>query len=162
MSDTPLYTALQALAEAEGLRFHLPGHKGKGTGGPLDGAMRIDYTEIPSTGNLYGENGPIQQAEGLAARYFGAGRCFFLTCGATQGVKAALAAFCGASAPIVLDRNCHGSALDACVLLDLSPTWVWPEFDPATGLSGDISPKALAAALRQSGARAAQIGRAHV
>ena len=157
MSDAPLYAALAALAEAEGVRFHLPGHKGKGMGGPLDGAMRLDYTEIPPTGNLYGEDGPIQQAEALAARYFGAGRCFFLTCGATQGVKAALAAFCGAGAPVVLDRNCHGSALDTCVLLDLSPTWLWPEIDPATGLSGGISPKALRDALKRSGARAALV-----
>ena len=157
MSDAPLYAALMALAEGNGLRFHLPGHKGKGMGNLLDGAMRIDYTEIPPTGNLYGEDGIIQQAEGLAARHFGAGSCFFLTCGATQGIKAALAAFCGAGEAVVLDRNCHGSALDACVLLDLHPTWVWPAFGSEAGLSGDIAPQALREALRQSGARAALV-----
>ena len=117
VKNAPLYSALCELSHRGGLRFHLPGHKGKGPGrwiygddsppfpSAFDEIFKIDYTEIPSTGNLYEGDGPISRAEELAARYFGMERCYFLTCGASQGVKAALAAFCGHGAPAVLDRN---------------------------------------------------------
>ncbi len=157
MSDTPLYSALTRFAAKENLsRFHMPGHKGRPAGSAFDGVFPIDMTELPHTGNLYEGDGPIAEAEALVARWYGMDGCFFLTCGATQGLKAALRFFCPApGSAVVLDRNCHKSVLDGCALLDLRPTYVFPAFLPEEGVTGDISPDALRSALRQSGARAA-------
>lgn len=159
MSDAPLYHALTALAAREGVsRFHMPGHKGRATGSAFDGVFPLDMTELPHTGNLYEGDGPIARAEALAARWYGMDGCFFLTCGATQGLKAALRFFCPRPGDaVVLDRNCHKSVLDGCALLDLRPTYVYPAFLAREGVSGDISPDALRSALLQSGARAAVV-----
>ncbi len=162
MSDTPrripgapLLNGLLDLSGEHALRCHMPGHKGRGMGDIFDSIFTIDYTEIDTTGNLYGENGLIQQAELECAMYYGMDRCFFMTCGATQGIKAAIAALCPPGSPLVVDRNCHMSVIDTCAMLDLSPSYVWPAFDALSGVSGDISPSALTLALRQSGAAAA-------
>ncbi len=158
MYNAPLYDHLRALAAQGGHRFHMPGHKGRVPDSLFCDVASIDYTELDSTGNLYAtEPGIIQAAEREAARYFGAAHCFFLTCGATQGIKAALLAFCGAGGAVVLDRNCHQSASDALVALDLSPHFVYPTTHPDTGLSGDILKGELRAALVQSGATAALV-----
>lgn len=153
----PLYEALLKMSHGGGLRLHIPGHKGRGLGSVFDGVFSVDYTEITNTGNLYGEGGIIQQAEREAARYFGMDRCFFLTCGASQGIKAALGAFCGGGGAVVLDRNCHQSAFDACIMLGLDPAYAIPEIDSSSGLSRNISPDNLAAAVKNSSAKAALV-----
>ncbi len=158
MYNAPLFEALAGLAARPAVsRFHMPGHKGRACAGPLDGVFPIDYTELPLTGNLYAGDGPIALAEALAARWYGMEGCFFLTCGATQGLKAALRFFCAPGGSVVLDRNCHKSVIDGCALLDLSPRYVCPEFLPDLGVTGDISPAGLREALRKSDASAALV-----
>lgn len=150
MSDLPLYDSLVALAKRGTARFHMPGHKGRKRGCALDGAFEIDYTEIPETGNLYTTDGAIHESENLAADFYGAEGCVFLTCGATQGVKAALAEFCGADAPVLLDRNCHKSAIDACVLLNLTPSYVCPQVLDKYAVTGDISTQEIDLSLSEN------------
>ena len=158
MSDAPLLEALTALSARSGVsRFHMPGHKGRVPAAQLGSASSIDYTELPCTGNLYEGNGPIAHAEELVARWYGMDGCFFLTCGATQGLKAALRFFCPPGSAVVLDRNCHKSVLDGCALLDLNPHYLCPAFLSEWGVTGDLSPDALVSMLRESGASAAVV-----
>lgn len=158
MSDAPLLSALSALAARPGVsRFHMPGHKGAPCGSPFDGVFPIDYTELPLTGNLYDGGGPIALAEREAARWYGMDGCFFLTCGATQGLKAALRFYCTIGGSVVLDRNCHKSVIDGCALLDLHPAYVCPEFSAETGVTCNISPAELTRQLRRSRAPAAVV-----
>lgn len=157
MYNAPLYQHLLRLSRRQTHRFHMPGHKGRGMGTALDAVLPIDYTEIPDTGNLYEEAGIIQDAEALTAEYYNAAHCLFLTCGATQGIKATIHAFCGADAPIVVDRNCHNSVFDGCVALNLTPHYIYPAYDTEWGITRGIEPAQLTAALRSSGARAAII-----
>ena len=158
MSEAPLLSSLTALAARPGvLRFHMPGHKGRPCGSLFDSVFPIDYTELPLTGNLYDSDGPIARAEEEVARWYGMDGCFFLTCGATQGIKAALQFYCPSGGSVVLDRNCHKSVIDGCALLDLHPCYVCPDFSPATGVTGDISPDELTCQLRRSGASAAVV-----
>lgn len=142
-NKTPLYDSLAVLANSGTARFHMPGNKGLPRDCLLDGAFKIDYTEIPQTGNLYLRDGIIHDAEMRVADYYNSGTCVFLTCGATQGIKSMLAAFCGAGGHVLLDRNCHKSAIDACALLDLSAEFITPDFLPEYGVSCDFSPDAL-------------------
>lgn len=119
----PLYEALCALARGDALRMHMPGHKGKAVAEEFSVA-RIDYTEIPPTGNLYTGEGPIAEAEHLAAQCWGAAQAYFLTGGSSQGVKAGLALLCAPEDTILLDRNAHKSFFSAMALLDLAPVYL--------------------------------------
>lgn len=153
-NETPLYSALEALAGRETLRMHMPGHKGKPISGRFGDAARVDFTELDGTGNLYLEDGPIFRAEELAAQAAGAPRCCFLTGGSSQGLFAALAACVSPGRPVVLDRNCHRAAYTACAVLHLDPHYINPSFSPALGITGGISPEELRTALTATGAGA--------
>ena len=120
----PLYEALCALAEKQGLRMHMPGHKGK-SDSPLFSVNAIDYTEIPPTGNLYTGDGPIAQAEALAAACWGAEAAYFLTGGSTQGIKAGLSLVARPGDEILLDRNTHKAFFNGCAMLDLHPSYLY-------------------------------------
>lgn len=111
--STPLYDALNRLAQRQPLRFHMPGHKG--TLHPLD------FTELPPTGNLYEAGGAIGEAETLWAQAVGLSHCLFLTGGSTAGIFAALAAACTPGELILLDRDCHLSFHHAMAALDIHP-----------------------------------------
>ena len=51
--NTPICDFVRRYAEGDPLRFHMPGHKGRG---PL-GAERLDITEIPGADALYEAEG---------------------------------------------------------------------------------------------------------
>jgi lysine decarboxylase len=121
--DTPLYDALVAFADTGPLRLHMPGHKGKGLPG-WEQLARLDFTELPPTGNLYEPGGAIGRAEERWAAAFGMAQCLFLTCGSTQGLHAALTAACGAGEALLVDRGCHRSVYHAMALLDLEPVYL--------------------------------------
>ena len=53
--STPLYDALTQFAAQNPLRMAMPGHKGKPIPGLPAEYARLDFTELPPTGNLYGE-----------------------------------------------------------------------------------------------------------
>lgn len=148
--SAPLYESLEALAARDTLRFHMPGHKGRPVFSAFADVFPLDFTETYGTGNLYEEEGPIRAAEQLAARYYGAHDCHFLTGGSSQGIHAMLGAVCGFEGQVLLDRACHKSTAAACALFGLSPTFVYPETAEPFGFSGllDIGEvaRALAAA----------------
>ena len=121
--NAPLYEALCALAEKNDLRMHMPGHKGK-SASPFFSVSAIDYTEIPTTGNLYTGEGPIGQAEELAAKAWGAAHAYFLTGGSTQGIMTGLSLCAAPGSKILLDRNTHKSFFNGCALLDLRPVYL--------------------------------------
>lgn len=146
--DYTLYNKLTKISQNGRRRFHMPGHKGKPMGTLLDGAFSIDLTEIPSTGNLNSdEYDIIKEAEIKTALYYGAEACVFLTCGATQGIKAALALMCGESGEFLCDRNTHRSVTDASVLLNLTPRYISPRFDAEMGITKDFDMVELAETL---------------
>jgi lysine decarboxylase len=122
--DAPLYDALTAFADTDPLRLHMPGHKGKGLPG-WEQLARLDFTELPPTGNLYEPGGAIGQAEARWAAAFGMAECLMLTCGSTQGLHAALTAACGVGETVLVDRGCHRSVYHAMALLDLNPVYLF-------------------------------------
>ena len=121
--NTPLYHALTAFAGTNPLRMHMPGHKGKGLPG-WEELARLDFTELPPTGNLYEEGGAIGEAEELFAKAFGMRECLMLTCGSTQGIHSALTLACPVGSSLLADRNCHRSVYHTMALLDLTPVYL--------------------------------------
>lgn len=121
--NTPLYDALTAFADTNPLRLHMPGHKGKGLPG-WEHLTRLDFTELPPTGNLYEPGGAIGEAEALWAKAAHMKDCLMLTCGSTQGIHTALTLTCPIGCTLLADRNCHHSVYHAMALLDLLPVYL--------------------------------------
>ena len=121
--NAPLYSSLSAFVKTQPLRFHMPGHKGKGLPG-WENLFSMDFTELPPTGNLYEPGGAIGEAEELWAKAFGMEECLLLTCGSTQGNRAALTLACPPQSILLVDRNCHRSVYHTMALLDLEPVFL--------------------------------------
>ena len=178
----PLLDAIVGAAQAVRAPFFFPGHK-MGIGAPsalrrrlLGGkALRHDLPELPELDNLFAPEGPILEAERLAALAFGAARTWLLVNGSTGGVLAAILACVqlwsqrelnreatrrssSGSAPVVLlPRNAHKSAIHALVLSGAQPAWLVPAYDEESGLSLGIPPKEIERALADHGDRVAAV-----
>ena len=121
---TPIYDFLKKYAEQDGVRLHMPGHKGNG---PL-GIESLDITEISGADVLYSAEGIIAESENFASRLFGTYHSFYSTQGSTLAIFAMLRlATLGAEKPAVLAaRNVHRSFISAAALLDLDVEFIYP------------------------------------
>lgn len=160
----PYLDALVAYGFRGSTRFHVPGHKG-GLGadpGLLNAiglrALQLDVPQDIEGIDLGERPTPYEQAERLAAEAHGAARTWFLTNGATQGNHALCLALAPLGAPVVVQRNSHGSVIDGLVLSGGRPGFVAPAYDHELGMAHGVTPDALERALEECpGARAAFI-----
>lgn len=118
----------------------MPGHKGKvRAGSPLEqllgeGPFQADLTEVPGLDDLHHPEGPIREAERLAARVYGARETFFLINGATAGILAAFLALLQPGDRVILPRHGHKSVFNALVLSGAVPVYVAPTCHPVLGI----------------------------
>ena len=149
-SDAPLLSAwLDVTGQAEaGLLTPMcvPGHK-----------QRRDLvgTVVAGDAPLYGGLAPIKladallaDAEGRAARLWGADWCRFSVAGSTHGNQALALAAGRPGDHAIVTRTLHRSLLLGLVLAGLRPVWVRPEVDPVSGLPGPVAVETVQAALR--------------
>lgn len=116
--------------------MHMPGHKGRVVPEEFSAAALLDVTELSETGNLYALSTPIDDALALSAQAYGAKEAFFLTCGASQGVKAMLKLAAGSGKKtVVLEQTSHISAYLGCAALGLKILLLPQRFDSESGLS---------------------------
>lgn len=119
--ERPVY---DMLAAAGGRRaFHMPGHKGRAPFGPIDG-YALDTTELPNTDDLYAPEGGLLRAQRLYAEAAGAAETLFLHGGATAGIHAMLQLWAREGDTVLLPRNAHLSAVNACILGGLRVRWI--------------------------------------
>ena len=64
--DTPIYDFVNNYAHSNGVRAHMPGHKGEGE------LESIDITEITGADSLFEADGIISESERNAGEIFGA------------------------------------------------------------------------------------------
>ena len=126
--DTPILDFLRQYSEHDWVRFHMPGHKGKG----MLGCEKWDITEVYGADALYEADGIIAKSERNAAELFGTQRTCYSTEGSSQCIRAMLYLALnnrpkGNSNVIVAARNVHKTFVYAAALLDIEPVWLWPE-----------------------------------
>ena len=126
--DTPILDFLRQYSEHGWVRFHMPGHKGKG----MLGCEKWDITEVYGADALYEAEGIIAKSESNAAELFGTQRTCYSTEGSSQCIRAMLYLALnnrpkGNSNVIVAARNVHKTFVYAAALLDIEPVWLWPE-----------------------------------
>ena len=147
--DTPICDFIRDYSRKNGLRLHMPGHKGI----PLLGMEMLDITEIAGADSLYEADGIIAQSESNASELFGC-RTLYSTEGASQCIRAMLflvqlrARQLGRKSRIAAGRNAHKTFLTAAALLDLEVDWLYPN-QPSGYLSCRLTPEALDAYLAQ-------------
>ncbi|HET6562219.1 MAG TPA: aminotransferase class V-fold PLP-dependent enzyme [Marmoricola sp.] len=153
----PLLDAWLRFHEAPPTPFTIPGHKQRGdlVGDVVAGDVPL-YAGLDS---MKLSTGVLAEAEARAARLWGADICRFSTGGATHANQAVALALGGDGDRVVVSRTLHRSMLLGLVLAGLTPVWVSPEVDVATGLPVGVAPRTVDLALRdQRGVRAVLVG----
>ncbi|KAB2026970.1 hypothetical protein ERO13_D05G001400v2 [Gossypium hirsutum] len=134
-SIPPLVSALKTCAHQNAATFHFPGHN-RGRAAPSSLVHLIglkpfihDLPELPELDNLFSPEGPILEAQKLAAKLFGSSETWFLVGGTTCGIQAAILATCSPGDYLILPRNSHISAISAIVLSGVIPKYIIPDYD---------------------------------
>jgi len=127
----------------------MPGHKlGRGVPGKFrDSLFTLDLTEIPGTDNLHYPDGPIKDAQELAAEAFGADETFFLVNGSTCGIQAVIAAACKPGDKLIIGRDCHKSVISGMMLAGVRPLYIKPEYDSSFGIPTVLRPSDIEEAI---------------
>ncbi len=139
---TPIVDFVTKYKQSEGIRFHMPGHKGQS----VLGCEAEDITEIFGADALYEASGIIAESEAIATKLFGTRSTLFSTEGSSQCVRAMLELarrwWKSTKRPVVIAaRNVHKSFLYASILLDFDIVWLWPEEEDASLCSCTVSVK---------------------
>jgi arginine/lysine/ornithine decarboxylase len=126
----PLFEELRRYAGQPLIPFHMPGHKA-GRGLEADWAelgfpAHLDLTEIPA----FHWASAWEEAEGLAAEFFGADQTFFLVQGASQGIIGSIPGVFSPGDTVLVGRNCHCSVIQGIILAGLNPIFIEAEFLP--------------------------------
>ncbi|MEW6228588.1 MAG: aminotransferase class I/II-fold pyridoxal phosphate-dependent enzyme [Bacillota bacterium] len=159
-SFAPLLQALLRYAAENTVRLHMPGHKGRAPasgafGDDLDDLEHLvgekvflaDVTELPGLDDLHAAEGPIKEAQRLAALAYGADASFFLVNGSTCGIHAMIMASCGAGDEIIVPRDAHRAVVGGLVLSGARPVYVASEVDELFGVPLGPTPESLKSAL---------------
>ncbi len=170
---TPIVDFVTNYKNLNGIRFHMPGHKGQ----TMLGCEISDITEVSGADALYEASGIIAESEEIATTLFGTRRTLFSTEGSSQCVRAMLELARGwwqerqkeqknptfsnslekkieqrqenkiqevSHRPVVIaTRNVHKSFLYAAILLDFDIVWLWPEKEDDSLCSCSISVEQL-------------------
>jgi arginine decarboxylase len=143
--DAPLLDAWLRFQENPPTPFTIPGHKQR-----TDLVGDVVAGDVPLYAGLDTmklSTGVLDDAQARAARLWGADFCRFSTGGATHANQAIALALGGDGDRVVVSRTLHRSLLLGLVLAGLTPVWVHPDVDPATGLPLGVAPEAVRDAL---------------
>lgn len=84
---TPIYDALQAYADRQPIRFHMPGHKGHSAIPAWNPLYALDITEISGADSLLEADGIIAESEQIATALFFSAGTVYSCAGSTDAFK---------------------------------------------------------------------------
>ncbi|THG84539.1 lysine decarboxylase [Pseudomonas sp. A-1] len=154
----PFFRALVQHTAESHYSWHTPGHGGgvayrKSPVGQAfhqffgENTLRSDLSvSVPELGSLLDHTGPLAEAERRAARNFGADHTFFVINGTSTANKIVWQAMVGRDDLVLVDRNCHKSAVHALIMTGAIPLYL----NPARNELGIIGPIPLAEFSREA------------
>lgn len=155
-NKTPLIDMLKNFGEVSPGYFCIPSHH-RGSGADLrfkelvgDSMLNYDLTETPLTDDLHEAEGPIKEAEVLAAEAFGADKTFFLVNGTTCGNEAMIIASVKEGEKILVAENCHKSVLMGIIISGAVPVFIRPSISNAYRTFASIAPESVEMAFAQN------------
>jgi len=128
--------------------FHMPGHK-LNPRFLYSELLKADITEITGADVLCMPSGVLSDLQKRLARNFGAGESFILTNGSTCGVISAVLSVCGCGDIIIAAQNAHKSFFSGVEVSGAQPVYITPDV-AGYGFAGNVSPKAVEAALAEN------------
>ena len=132
---TPIIDSLKKIVDEDIISFHMPGHKKGfiykvlGYENILENLYKLDTTEIPGTDNLHSPEECIKDSLKRASEVFKSDKTFYLINGSTCGIEAAIMASVNPKEKIILNRDCHQSAINSCIIGDIDPVYVSPSIN---------------------------------
>ncbi|MCH5184600.1 MAG: aminotransferase class I/II-fold pyridoxal phosphate-dependent enzyme [Oscillospiraceae bacterium] len=140
---------LKEYSSKKRISFAMPGHKG-GKGISYEFGKKIaeyDVTELHDTENLYMPGSALSKAKKLASEFFGSTETYFLVNGSTSGIYSMIAAVCSPGDTIIVNRACHISVINACIMLGVKPIFFSQSIIDGYCIPGGIDQKLLVATL---------------
>lgn len=138
--NTPLCDFIENYINKDGIRLHVPGHKGK--------ENPCDITEIDGADVLYHENGILEESQKNASRLFNTAKTLYSAEGSSLCIRAMLSLIrmyaekTGKRPLVAATRNAHKVFMTASALSDIDVMWIYPE-EKASVVSAVISPEEL-------------------
>lgn len=145
---TPLSEAMESYIAKGCARFHMPGHKGVLP--YFDSLAKYDLTEIDGCDSLYEASSAIKKTEEMYSRLYGSAASFMCAGGSTLCIQTMLALAVNPGGKLIAGRGCHVAAVNAMALLDLTPAWVFPDYDNLTGLAKPVDASQIESALDEN------------
>src|SRR5947208_1327488 len=158
---TPFYDQLKNYVWMAKDQWHTPGHS---SGESLRGSPWInDFYEfmgehvfdadlsvsVPMLESLMEPKAVIAEAQGKAAKAFGAKRTFFATNGTSTANKVIFQTLIAPGEKLILDRNCHKSVHHGVVLSGAHPIYVDAALNKKYGLYGPVPKRDLFRAIKK-------------
>lgn len=143
--NTPIIDSLRKIVDDNIISFHMPGHKKGaiykmlGYEDILENLYKLDTTEIPGTDNLHSPEECIKESLKRASEVFKSDKTFYLVNGSTCGIEAAIMASVNPKEKIILNRDCHQSAVNSCIIGDIDPIYVNPSINKDSNTLSGIS-----------------------
>lgn len=131
---------LKKIIDEKIISFHMPGHKWGNIYNRLkytdilEELYKTDTTEIPGTDNLHSPEDIIKDSVSKAQKVFNSGKTYYLINGSTCGIEAAIMAICNPGEKLILSRDSHQSAVNACILGDIIPIYIKSKIDKYTNI----------------------------
>ncbi len=147
---TPVCDFVKGYAEKNTVRVHMPGHKGNTAGRYGSAVFPYDITEIKGADVLFEADGIIDESERNAAELFHTSRTFYSAGGSTLCIQAMLAVCAKQGDKVIAARNSHKAFHNSCILLGLSPVWIYPEFKDGSAVSGRINADSIEKLLNEN------------
>ncbi len=129
-----IYNRLKELKDSDIVSFHMPGHKyGRvfdelGYGDILKELYTLDTTEIIGTDNLHNPKDVILKSQENVRRIlfpeYDDVEVRFLINGSSCGIEASIISACRPGDKIIINRACHQSAYNGCILANAHPIFV--------------------------------------
>ena len=146
--DAPLFDAWLRFHEQVPTPFTIPGHKQRQD--LIGDVVAGDVPLYAGLDTMRLERGVLRDAEARAADLWGADVARFSVGGSTHGNQAVALTVGREGDQVLVGRTLHRSMLLGLVLAGLSPVWLRPEIDAATGLPLGVTPAAVADGFRRA------------
>ncbi|MDB0439224.1 arginine decarboxylase [Clostridioides difficile] len=131
---------LNEIVNKEIISFHMPGHKkGKiyeklGYINVLENLYKMDTTEIIGTDNLHSPEGIIKASQENTAKVFKSDYAYYLVNGSSCGIQSAIMSVCNPKSKIIVNRDCHQSVINGCILGDVDIEYIPCEISKDTNI----------------------------
>lgn len=138
--ETSIINQLKEIVDTDLISFHMPGHKlGKvydklGYSDIVKNIYKMDTTEISGTDNLHSPEGIIKKSQERASKVFKSEYTYYLVNGSTCGIQGAIMALCSPKDKLIVNRDCHQSVINSCILGDIEPIYILPKINNETNI----------------------------